>query len=217
VACATLKDELNLVISENSISIPVKWVDSGLHAWPERLRVRITEIIDSLDEQYKTVLLLFGFCGNSLVGVKCDKTIVMPLVADCIPLFVGSKKRLSQDLAYTYFFTGGYFNSERTFMAEFEIMKERYGLKKAKYISKKMLAHYKRITIIDTGAYDIAETYDKIKSFADVMELPVNIINGDLQYIKNLVLGNWDTGFIVLKPGEEMTFEHSLLAGKSQV
>ncbi|MDR0598302.1 MAG: DUF1638 domain-containing protein, partial [Treponema sp.] len=88
VACKTLAPELELAMQRRGVDIPVTFTESGKHAWPDKLRECIQESIDSVPEG-KTILLVFGFCGNSMVGVQSrSHTLVMPRVADCIPIFL---------------------------------------------------------------------------------------------------------------------------------
>ena len=93
LACETLKPELELVMKKLNCSYPLVWVDSGKHAWPDKLRIAVQEKLDGeFPPSCKTVLMVFGFCGNAMVGVHSrERTLVLPRAADCIPLYMGSR------------------------------------------------------------------------------------------------------------------------------
>lgn len=218
IACATLEQELKLVINELSCDFPIIWIESGLHGYPEKLNKRIQEVMDNLDSKYETVLVLFGFCGNSMVGINPgNRTFAMPLTCDCIPIFLGSNKKREQIGAHTYFFTKGYLNSEQTIISENDYYNQKYGEKRAKRITQMMIVNYKDIAIIDTGAYDVKSVYDAVEPFAKTNNLDLNIVSGDLILIKDLVSGNWDDErFLVIEPNGQVTFENSLRAGQTK-
>jgi hypothetical protein len=218
IACETLKDELNLVKKNLNCALPVFWVDSGKHAWPDKLRLSIQQAIDDLPPLYKTALLLFGFCGNAMVGVNAGgRTLVLPKAADCIPLFIGSREKRDAYGTDVYFFTGGYINSGGSIAADTSRVFERYGEKRGLSILRKMLGHYRCFSVIDTGAFDIAEVQSKVEKFALPLDIPVNAIPGNLRLIAALLSGDWDENeFLVVKPGGTISFEDSLNMGKTQ-
>ncbi len=66
VACETLKDELQKAMYLTGCQYPIEWIDSEYHNFPDRLREKLQEKIDSI-ENIDNILLLFGCCGNALV------------------------------------------------------------------------------------------------------------------------------------------------------
>ncbi len=219
VACQTLKQELELVMKNMGCNYPIEWVDSGLHVWPDKLHVGIQEKVDSLDPKYKTVLFVFGFCGNSMVGINGgDRTLVLPLSADCIPIFMGSNDARNKAGVDTYFFTQGYLNYEANMVREHQNMINKYGEKRAGRFLKSMMAHYKRIGVIDTGAFDVNDVVENVRSVAAELDIPTIVLEGNMRLIENLLQGNWDRDeFLVVEPNGKITFEDSLRVGKSSV
>lgn len=218
VACATLEQELKFVMDELNCNYPVKWIDSGHHVWPDRLRAKIQETLDEIEPMYNTVLLVFGFCGNSMVGVKSgSRTLVLPSVADCIPIWLGSRAEKEKHGNYSYFFTDGYLSSEKTIINEYEYSKAKYGEKRAKRVMDTMLANYKSLLVVDTGTYEVEPVFETVKVFADQMDLTADKVKGNLRLIKELLSGNWDRNeFTVIPPGSEFTLEDSLNIGTAQ-
>ncbi len=207
LACQTLRDELKLAIKETGVDFPVIYVESGLHNTPELLHKRIQEEINRIDN-IDVILLLFGYCGNSLLGIKSDKAkLVLPKVDDCIPLLLGSceaRKNVSKEMG-TYFVTKGWLDYENNLLWEYDRCVKRYGQARASKIMKIMLGHYKRFMLIDTGAYPIAGILPQTQDFADRLNLRHEVTQGSLRLFHKLLQGPWDEEFLVLEPGTAVT------------
>ncbi|WP_094606161.1 hypothetical protein SPSIL_039980 [Sporomusa silvacetica DSM 10669] len=204
LACQTLQGELQQAIKNTKVDYPVLYIESGLHNKPECLRQRIQQEIDRLDN-VSVILLLFGYCGHGLSGIKSDKAkLVIPKVDDCIPLLLGScdaKKRISQEVG-TYFLTKGWLDGEKNLLNEFDYCVKRYGYSRALQIMKVMLNGYKRLMIIDTGVYPIDAITPKTECFARKLGLKHEVTDGSLRIITKLLQGQWDREFLVLEPGQ---------------
>ncbi|MDR2738550.1 MAG: DUF1638 domain-containing protein [Treponema sp.] len=218
VSCETLKQELEAVMKRRHCEYPVIWIDSGKHAWPDKLRIAVQEAIDGVSPSYKTVLLLFGFCGNALVGIEArNSRLVLPKAADCIPLFIGSREEREAYGTGTYFFTGGYLNSGGSIASDTNRVFQRYGEKRGLSILKKMIGHYRDFAVIDTGTFNVPEVKATVERFAQLVEIPVKVIPGNLRFIDALLADAWpEDSFLTVKPGEKITFEDSLNAGRAQ-
>ncbi|MDR1175652.1 MAG: DUF1638 domain-containing protein [Treponema sp.] len=218
VACETLKQELLAAMEKCGCDYPVTWIDAGKHTWPDKLRVSVQEAIDGIPPSLETVLLLFGFCGNAMVGIEArDHRLVMPKAADCIPLFIGSRKERDVYGTRTYFFTEGYLNSGGSAVTDASKIYERYGEEDGLYILKKMLGHYQDFAVVDTGVFDVGAARARVENFAEPLGIPVKLIPGSLRFIGALLAGGWrGDSFLVLEPGGKISFEDSLEAGKSQ-
>jgi len=207
LACQTLQAELTLAIQETRVDFPIIYVESGLHNTPELLHKRIQEEINRIDN-VDTILLLFGYCGNSLLGIKSDRSkLVLPKVDDCIPLLLGSceaRKSISKEMG-TYFLTKGWLDYEKNLLKEYERCIERYGQARTSKIMKIMLGHYKRFMLIDTGAYPVESVLAQTKDIAERLNLCHDITPGSLRLFHKLLQGEWDEEFLVLEPGEAVT------------
>ena len=71
-----------------------------------------------------------------------------------------------------------------------------------------MYEHYNSISIIDTGCYDIAPVSSYAKQAAELLDLEVKTVPGTNRILKQLLDGEWEENFILLEPGEVLTFEH---------
>lgn len=207
VACQTISDEVNRVIKETQVDYPVIWIESGLHNYPDKLKERLTDEISRLDN-VDTVILAFGYCGNSLLGLSSPKAqIVVPRVDDCISLLLGSVKRrleLSRRVG-TYFLTRGWMVYENNIIREYERCVARYGEERASRIMHAIMGHYRRLMLIDTGAFPLEQCVEDSLAFARKMGLEHEVVAGSLDYLKKLLRGPWDDDFVVLPPGRPLT------------
>ncbi|GFN22365.1 DUF1638 domain-containing protein [Thermanaeromonas sp. C210] len=207
VACQTISDEVKKVLKEEQIDYPVLWIESGLHNHPERLRERLTDAISRLDN-VDTIILAFGYCGNSLLGLSAPEAqMVIPRVDDCISLLLGSVERRLELTrgAGTYFLTRGWLVYENNIMREYERCVAKYGEERASRIMHAIMKHYRRLTLIDTGAFPLNEYVDISSAFARRMGLEYEIVPGSLVYIRKLLCGPWNDDFVVLPPGRPVT------------
>ncbi len=219
LACNTIADELKFAIERTGFEHPVKWVDSGLHINPGSLKDKLQQELDNItgvDE----VLLGFGFCGNSLVGLTSPGyRLIFPKVDDCITLLLGSRKRRKEVSAEmgTYFLTRGWLEYERNIWEEYRITVARHGKVKADKVYKIILNHYKRLGIIETGAYENSEFLEKSKLVAEDLKLMRQIIPGTLSYLEKLLSGPYDEDFVIIRPGETISLDHLMSDGSAPV
>lgn len=213
VACQTIRDEVNLAIAETGVPYPVLWIESGLHNFPDRLGQKIQQEINNI-ENVETILLAFGYCGNSLLGITSSRAqLIIPRVDDCISLLLGSyERRQSMDKEIgTYFLTKGWLENEQNLVSEYERCVVRYGKEKALRVMKLMLNNYHRLMVINTQAYQAEGVLTKTKWFADVLGLSHEEIEGSSRLLKKLLLGPWDAEFAIIQAGEKVTLEHMIM------
>lgn len=61
ISCAMLEDEVNHILEKTHLTLPVIWIDRGLHNRPENLNQLLQEHINQLQNQDE-ILLTFGLC-----------------------------------------------------------------------------------------------------------------------------------------------------------
>ena len=92
----------------------------------------------------------------------------MPCVDDCITFLLGScekRKEISNEMG-TYFLTKGWLDYENNIWEEYQYTVKRMGKEKADRVYKIMLQHYKRLGVIDTGAYNLEDFLKESKLVA---------------------------------------------------
>ena len=206
VACNTLADELKTAVLETCREYPILWVESGLHNSPQLLKEKLQQVLDTVD-RVDCVLLAFGFCGNSVLGIKArEYRLVIPRVEDCITLLLGSDEK-RKEASGTYFLTRGWLDYEKNIWEEYKFLVKKYGKERAERVFQVMLGHYKNLGLIDTGAYSLEDVQKISCRVARDLKLHHIVIEGTLDYMKKLLTGPYDEDFIIVPPGEEVTFD----------
>lgn len=222
VACQTITDEVNKAIQETAFPYPVVWIESGLHNFPDKLKARLQDQLDKITN-VQNIILAFGYCGNSLLGLSSGKArLIIPRVDDCISLLLGSYQRrmeIAKDSG-TYFLTKGWLEYENNIVTEYERCVAKYGEERAIRVFKMMLEHYRKLVLIDTGAYCLDDCLKKSCALAKIFGLAHHTLPGSLTLIKKLLVGPWDNEFVVLEPGQVITMDtfnlHPRLLEKNQ-
>jgi hypothetical protein len=209
VACHTLEDELNLAIRSTGVTYPVYWVDSKLHTRPEKLKEEVQAAISRISN-VSTILLTFGYCGNALVGIKSETArLILPRVQDCISLLLGSEEvrgRLSKETA-SYFLTRGWIESENNLADEYDYCVRKFGPERGLRLMRTILKHYRHLTLIDTGAYEITLYQAKTEELAALLGLGHQVVKGSQTLFHKLLTGPWDGDFVIAEPGQEITLD----------
>lgn len=198
IACRTIEDEINAVVKELPGCCPVRWVESGLHNFPVKLKDRLQQEIKSADGA-ENILLLFGYCGNSIEGLRSHSAqLVVPKVADCISLLLnGDQKRLVR----SYFLTEGWLRGEDNICCEFLYCVKKYGRDKALDLYRTMLKSYSTLAFIDTGTYNLNRLMTETAEFAASLNLTQQVVTGSLSLLRKALKGEWDDDFIKVPPG----------------
>ena len=203
IACQTLKNELEAAMAASGRSFEIRWIESGLHNVPKKLHATLQEHLDQCGG-FDTVLLVMGYCGNSVAGIETrDFQLVMPRVDDCISLLLGSiTRRRRQSLeGSTYFMTEGWLEGERNIWKEYEYTMKKYGPELGREIFDAMFQNYRSVALIDTGCYDIAAAAAETRRIAENLKLSYIQLPGTIDYLNDLLSGRWDPDrFLILPP-----------------
>jgi hypothetical protein len=209
VACRTIEDELELARREVGCDLPTRWIESGLHNWPNRLRDRLQQELDAITDTDR-VLLAFGYCGNSVVGLTTGEfEMIVPKADDCITLMLGScarREEVSTEKA-TYFLTPGYLDHEANLWSEYKTLVAKRGKDKADWVYAAMLQHYRRLGIIETGSFDTTSFFERTRPIAETFKLDHEVIAGTTSYLRRLLTGPWDDGFLTIGPRETLSLD----------
>jgi hypothetical protein len=199
-----MRDEWQAV---NTAGIETVFLEQGLHRYPEKLHQEVQAAIERMGDG-DVVLLGYGLCSNALTGIRAgNKTLVLPLVEDCIGLFLGSAEEYLEQFQRepaTYYFTKGWVAGGRDPYQEYLRSRERWGEEDARWIAREMMKNYRRAAYIDTGCYDISESYDYARQFALFFGLRLERLAGALDFFREIVSGRWDR-CLVINPGEEIS------------
>lgn len=211
LACETIVDEIKCSAIEVNSQIPIRWIESGLHNSPEKLRSHLQDEIHALEKSdLDNILLLFGYCGNALLGlISARCRLVIPRVDDCISLLLGGNQKrntLSAE-AMAYYLTKGWLRHENNLWNEYHYCLRKYGPERTCQIYRVMLGNYKNINVIETGAYNLADILPQTEDLASTLGLKHKIIGGSLGIIHKALLGEWDDDFAVIEVGSPVNME----------
>lgn len=210
IACNTLKSEIEHVAARHGIHRRTIWLESRLHNVPKKLASALQSQLDEI-EGADRVLLGYANCGNVIQGLRSgDFELVVPRVDDCISLVLGSQERRQRygEQWRSLFFTDGWLNEGPSILDEYAHAVERYGEEDADDIFHMMYAHYRTMTYIETGLYDLGELMDRTAPIARLCGMEQRTEPGTLDYVEQLICGPWDESrFVVIGPHEVIPAE----------
>jgi hypothetical protein len=95
ISCEVFYREACRCIADSPHRVDVEFTDKGAHNDSAKLRDLLQSRIDAAEaapRPWDAILLGFGLCGNSTVGLSARKTrLVIPRAHDCCTLFLGSR------------------------------------------------------------------------------------------------------------------------------
>lgn len=207
ISCATVAEELKqLGVPEERLTV----LEFGLHVYPEDLKKRLQEAIDSIAGDC-AILLGYGLCSYAVVGLKSQShRLVIPLVDDCIALFLGSRsehKRMLAEEPGTYFLTKGWVEAQEGALVEYGRIRDRYGEERALRVARAMFGNYTRVALINTGNYKIDDYREFGMAMADFLELGFDELPGSNRMLLKMLAGNWDEEFLVVPAGTPVALD----------
>lgn len=208
IACETVIEEMLPFLPAD---MPHEVLDFGLHIRPEELKKVLQEKIGEASPKAEVLLLGYGLCSMAVVGLKATTaTLVIPRTDDCIAIFLGScqaYKEQSKKEPGTYYLTKGWVEVGDTPFEEHKLLIEKYGEAKAERMTRLLLKNYKRLAFINTGVYEIERYRAYTQKTADKFNLRFEEIDGSPALVKKMVFGPWDNEFVVVSPGETVTYQ----------
>lgn len=149
LACRVLQSLMEPYLRE--AAIPATFLEYGLHRTPSLMVAALQEEIDRLAEP-SIILLGYGLCGNSVVGLKAQQhTLIVPRADDCITLLLGSYQRYLEEFSAepgTYYLTKGWLESGSHPLKEYRDLVEKYDPASADWILDEQYRNYKRLVLV---------------------------------------------------------------------
>ena len=209
IVCEPVMEELAPLLPSETEKPKV--LEFGLHIHPHKLHATLKEEIEQAEKEgVDTVILGYGMCSKGTVGLLSSSCrLVVPRVDDCIGLFLTTKSYKEQLYreAGTFFLTKGWMNTEESLFSPNGHFSKRYDEKTRDMLIRTLLRNYTRLALIDMGSYPIDGYRSYLEEQARKYGLRYEEIPGTAVLLKKLISGRWDEDFIVVEPGQEITFE----------
>jgi hypothetical protein len=230
LGCDALTRIVYLCAAQSPHIVDVELFQLGLHNDPSDLRARLQEQIDATTgQEYDAIVLAYGLCGQATAGlIARDIPLVIPRAHDCITLFLGDRARYKDEFENrpgTYWYTLDYIERKDStgtalslgsgldtdINAVYDEYVEKYGVDNADYLMEVMGAwrsHYQRAVFIDMGVGDGTSVEAVAQTEATRRDWIYERVTGDLVLIRRLLAGDWETDFLLLGPGQQITMTY---------
>jgi hypothetical protein len=187
-------------------------LDVGLHVNPQSLKRALQESIEHSADTIETIILGYGLCSRAVEGLgSARSTIVVPRMGDCIGILLSSREAHQTEVLRepgTYYLTRGWIDAGKHLFEEYNYMEKRFGPEKARRLMDTMLKHYTRLAFVRTGQEgDIDRYLEYCDRTAQRFGLRLEEIAGSVALMEKMIFGPWDEEFVLVQPGQAVTYE----------
>jgi len=235
IGCEALARSLYFYAAHSTHLIDITLFKIGLHDTPEKLRAKLQMEIDTASEgEYDAILMAYGLCGNSTVGLQASRIkVVIPRAHDCITLFLGNRTEYQQQFEKypgTYWYVLDYLERRNTMDTslslgtsiskesdkQYDEYVQKYGLENAQYLMSIMGTwhnHYQRAVFIDMNLGESKAVEEQARKEATHYGWQFEKIDGNPTLIRRLLSGDWDSDFVIINPGQQliMTYDQYII------
>lgn len=233
IACEVFYREACASVASSPHRVDIEFTPKGAHDRSDSLRELLQGKIDAAeaaDQKYDAILLGFGLCGNSTLGLRARTTrLVIPRAHDCCTIFLGSRGRFREhfkDNPSLPFSSTGYMERGGSSIhdasisiipglgAKYEEYVAQYGEENAKYILESLTASVShavdgqadaRWVFIDVPELAHLGYADRCRAEAAASGHEFVLLPGDMRLVRGLVHGAWDPAeYLVVEPGQKI-------------
>ena len=199
LSCPTLKKEIQHLLAEYKLDMPVYFLPKRLHSDPKELAEYLQNTIDSFYNVDRILICVSG-CGGGTAKLKATTAeLVVPKTRDCVDILLSKTDRASIDRAHN-----GIFMTESwlDFMQSGELNLERQiaekGEEEGKAWLRKMFKGFEHFYVVDTGTYDTQVVIDALKPLVEVLDGTIETVPGGYNILRKLITGDIDGDFRVI-------------------
>ena len=227
ISCRVFSRPIMALAAVSPHQIDLDFIGRFLHQNPDHLGGFLQKKINSaLSRSFDAVILGYGLCGNATAGLEAgDIPLVIPLVHDCVAMFLGSHARYMEEFEKepgTFWYIPEYLETRDSgcssqwnpghpldFSAEKRCTESenKYSEDNVEYIREEMSAwkkRYNRAVLLETGAETRAGLEEEVTRESVRNHWEFVRMKGSFRLFEKLVNGPWDEEFLVLQPGEKV-------------
>lgn len=211
VVCEALTEE---IAGRTPAHVETHVIELGQHDYPKKLHQELQDVINGLEQDhcYESILLGFGLCSESIVGLEASRAkLVAPRTDDCTAILLGSMdayREQFQKAPGTYYYTKKNIDKGwgplAMYLGQHEWTKK-YDQETAQWVAREMIKNYTRIALIDTGIAGLAACEEYARQAAEVFGLQYELLKGTAALLEQLLHGPWDEQFVVAKAGQRIS------------
>jgi hypothetical protein len=227
ISCEVFRREVSWLAARSPCYVDTVFLPQGLHESPDKLRAILLEEIEKANQEiprrlnakpdyYDYIILAYGLCDNSIVGLKSARIpLVIPRAHDCITLLLGSKEtysRLHEEYPGAYWYSRGWIErslqpGKERYEETYKSYVEKYGEDNAEYLMEMeqgWFKSYNRAFFInweDLGNTEFYRSY--AKECADYLKWSYEETQGDPSLMEKMFRGEFDEKEVLLvEPGK---------------
>lgn len=178
IACSVFKTELEFLKNSGKITVPIIYLNSMLHMYPEKLQ-------ELLDKKIKEncnfkIVLVYGDCHARMIDYEKNPNIVRTPGINCCEIFLGTEtyRKIRKDGAFVLL--PEWANRWK------EVFIEYMGFKNSASATLFMNDMHKKILYIDTGFTEINNPL--LKEITGFLGLPLEIHSSSVYELEKTVL-----------------------------
>ena len=189
ICCGVFARMAYKAAAESDNLVDIELMPMSLHIEPKVLNKNLQAAIDRAARyDYDKIILGYGLCGNSVVGLRSKIPLIIPRIHDCCAMFMGSKERFLQVFGHrpsTMWRSSGYMERCPDNSCV------NYKLESAVYIEMEGLEYN--------------DTRERFTKQITKDGYKVEVVAGDFGWFERLVNGPWDDAeFLELLPENEI-------------
>ena len=175
IACSIFRDEIESLRRENKITVPVMYLDSMLHMFPDRLHERLDKIIKNELESGKNIILIYGECSPYMDKYNKNKNIIRLGGINCVNIFL--EDRIYRTLRKE----GAFFLIHEWALRWKEIFQNELGLN-AENAKSFMSEMHTKLIYLDTGSAAVpVDTLNEISDYCglsyEIMKVTLDVFS----------------------------------------